>query len=84
MHQVIVVEVVPDISESKFAVVIVRVEFICDLYLQLRVKELQQAPPILGSVVEHEDDEAEVNDCKLPNNAPEPLHRVEVVQMVRV
>lgn len=61
MHKVVVVEVVPYISWSELAIVIVGVLTFRHILVKTRIKVTQKLPAILGSVVQHHDYEAEVD-----------------------
>jgi hypothetical protein len=74
MNQVVVVHVVPQILESELAVVVVGVHSSSNRYSGTAVQEIERLTTELGSLVEHEDQPAEVEKHNAHNHSIDALH----------
>ena len=81
MHNIVVVEIVPDVSPLKFTVIVVSVHLFSHRFVEIVVKETQKGPAIIGSHVKHEDQPSHVNECKHDNATLNTLHDLAISEI---
>ena len=84
MDKVIVIEVVPNIRERELAVIVISVVTLSQVLIEGGIKVAQKPSAILWSVIEHHQDEAEVDQRQHADDSPESLRWVEEVESVRL
>lgn len=79
MNAVIMVKIVPNILKFQLAIIIVCVMSLRHILVQSGI-EIAQNPSAVGwSVVEKQQDSAEIDQSKHVHDPPESLHRVEEI-----
>lgn len=81
MHNIVVVEIVPDVRPFKFTVIVVSVHFFGHWLVEVAVEETQKIPAVVRSHVEHKEQPAHVDEREHDNTTLDALHGLTISEI---
>lgn len=75
VHDIVMIEVIPNVGPLEFTIVIVGVHLLCDWFVQAGVKVAEKSSPLLSSQVKHEYEAAHISNRQSDYHSLQPLHR---------